>query len=83
MPKRTSRTGSELFIVDGQRRRLESRPLPFRLSEGAKRCASSCERVARCVGSSAVAALKNGRHAYGCDLDKRYIEVAREFLPHH
>lgn len=40
------------------------------------------------VGSSAIAALKHGRHAYGCDLDKRYIEVGRsadtyQFLPYH
>jgi adenine-specific DNA-methyltransferase len=30
------------------------------------------------VGSSAIAALKHGRHAYGCDIHKRYIDVARE-----
>ena len=29
------------------------------------------------VGSSAVAALKHGRCAYGCDLDKNYINIAR------
>lgn len=28
------------------------------------------------VGSSAIAALKNKRHAYGCDLSTEYIEVA-------
>lgn len=28
------------------------------------------------VGSSAVAALKNGRNAYGCDITEEYIEVA-------
>jgi adenine-specific DNA-methyltransferase len=28
------------------------------------------------VGSSAIAALKHGRSAYGCDLDKSYIDVA-------
>jgi adenine-specific DNA-methyltransferase len=28
------------------------------------------------VGSSAIAALKNGRNAYGCDLEKDYIDVA-------
>ena len=30
------------------------------------------------VGSSAIAALKNGRHAYGCDTTSRYIDIARE-----
>lgn len=30
------------------------------------------------VGSSAIAALKHGRNAYGCDLDKSYIDVAWE-----
>lgn len=30
------------------------------------------------VGSSAVAALKNGRNAYGCDIVESYIEKARE-----
>lgn len=30
------------------------------------------------VGSSAIAALKHGRHAYGCDLDKEYIDIAWE-----
>lgn len=30
------------------------------------------------VGSSAVAAIKNGRHAFGCDLDENYIEIAWE-----
>jgi len=30
------------------------------------------------VGSSAVAALKRNRHAYGCDLDQKYIDVAWE-----
>ena len=30
------------------------------------------------VGSSAIAALKHGRHAYGCDLDKRYVDIAWE-----
>lgn len=28
------------------------------------------------VGSSAVAALKHGRRAYGCDLEKKYIDAA-------
>src|SRR3546814_14727946 len=28
------------------------------------------------VGSSAVAALKNGRNAYGCDITEEYVEVA-------
>ena len=30
------------------------------------------------VGSSAIAALKHERHAYGCDLDKGYIDIAWE-----
>ncbi|MCZ7912292.1 site-specific DNA-methyltransferase [Agrobacterium leguminum] len=30
------------------------------------------------VGSSAIAALKHGRKAYGCDLDQGYIDVAWE-----
>jgi adenine-specific DNA-methyltransferase len=30
------------------------------------------------VGSSAIAALKNGRHAFGCDIYKRYIDIAHE-----
>lgn len=30
------------------------------------------------VGSSAIAALKNGRHAYGCDIVKDYIDIAKE-----
>lgn len=30
------------------------------------------------VGSSAIAALKNNRNAYGCDLEKSYIDVAWE-----
>lgn len=30
------------------------------------------------VGSSAIAALKHGRQAYGCDVHKRYIQIARE-----
>jgi len=30
------------------------------------------------VGSSAVAALKNGRNAYGCDITQGYIDVARD-----
>ena len=30
------------------------------------------------VGSSAVAALKNGRNAYGCDITKDYVEIARD-----
>ncbi len=28
------------------------------------------------VGSTAIAALKNGRHAYGCDNTKEYVDVA-------
>lgn len=30
------------------------------------------------VGSSAIAAIKNGRHAYGCDILPDYIEIANE-----
>ena len=30
------------------------------------------------AGSSAIASLKHGRHAYGCDLDREYIEIARD-----
>jgi adenine-specific DNA-methyltransferase len=30
------------------------------------------------VGSSAIAAMKNGRDAYGCDVVKEYVNVARE-----
>jgi len=30
------------------------------------------------VGSSAIAALKNGRNAYGCDITEEYIKVARD-----
>jgi len=30
------------------------------------------------VGSSAIAALKNKRRAYGCDIYKRYVDIARE-----
>ena len=30
------------------------------------------------VGSSAIAALKHNRSAYGCDLEKKYIETAWE-----
>lgn len=30
------------------------------------------------VGSSAIAALKNGRNAYGCDIDQDYIGIARD-----
>ncbi len=30
------------------------------------------------VGSSAIAALKHGRNAYGCDVQKRYVDIARE-----
>jgi adenine-specific DNA-methyltransferase len=28
------------------------------------------------TGSTAIAALKRGRHAYGCDISKRYVEIA-------
>ncbi|MBV8491072.1 MAG: site-specific DNA-methyltransferase, partial [Candidatus Eremiobacteraeota bacterium] len=30
------------------------------------------------VGSAIVAAVKNGRHGYGCDIEGPYVEVARE-----
>lgn len=30
------------------------------------------------VGSSAIAALKNGRRAFGCDIVGRYVDIARE-----
>ena len=30
------------------------------------------------VGSSAIAALKHGRNAFGCDLEQRYVEIAWE-----
>ena len=30
------------------------------------------------VGSAAIAAMKHGRHAYGCDLDQGYIDIAWE-----
>jgi adenine-specific DNA-methyltransferase len=30
------------------------------------------------VGSSAIAALRHGRQAYGCDVYKRYIDIARQ-----
>jgi len=30
------------------------------------------------VGSSAIAALKNGRYAYGCDVMSEYIEIAQQ-----
>ena len=30
------------------------------------------------VGSSAIAALKHDRNAYGCDLDRSYVDVAWE-----
>lgn len=30
------------------------------------------------VGSSAIAALKNGRNAYGCDITEAYVETARD-----
>src|SRR5262249_6607060 len=33
------------------------------------------------VGSSAIAALKHGRHPYGCDLDEEYINIAWERVP--
>lgn len=30
------------------------------------------------VGSAALAALKHGRHAYGCDIKQEYVDVARD-----
>ncbi len=30
------------------------------------------------VGSTAIAAIKNGRSVYGCDHDKKYIDIAKE-----
>lgn len=30
------------------------------------------------VGSSAIAALKNGRHAYGCDIVQDYVDIANQ-----
>lgn len=30
------------------------------------------------VGSTAIAALKNGRHAYGCDIMEEYVDIANE-----
>lgn len=30
------------------------------------------------VGSTAIAAIKNQRNAYGCDLDKGYVKIAKE-----
>jgi adenine-specific DNA-methyltransferase len=30
------------------------------------------------VGSSIIAALKNERHAYGCDIEQRYVDIAHE-----
>lgn len=30
------------------------------------------------VGSALLAALKHNRHAYGCDIDTRYVEIAQE-----
>ncbi len=32
------------------------------------------------VGSSAIAAIKNGRNAYGCDVVEEYIDIAKERL---
>ena len=34
------------------------------------------------VGSTAVAALKHGRNAFGCDLDQEYIDIAWERIHH-
>lgn len=30
------------------------------------------------VGSTAIAAIKNGRHAYGCDVVREYVDIAEE-----
>lgn len=30
------------------------------------------------VGSSMIAALRHGRHGYGCDITKEYVDIARE-----
>lgn len=35
------------------------------------------------VGSTAIAALKHGRKAFGCDRDKKYIEIAWERIHEH
>lgn len=35
------------------------------------------------VGSSAIAAIKNNRNAFGCDLDKRYVDIAWERIHAH
>lgn len=32
------------------------------------------------VGSSVIAAVKHGRRGFGCDIDARYVEIARERL---
>jgi len=32
------------------------------------------------VGSSAIAALKNGRNAFGCDVVQDYVDIARELI---
>ena len=32
------------------------------------------------VGSSVIAAAKNGRMGYGCDIDSKYVEIARQRL---
>lgn len=34
------------------------------------------------VGSSAIAALKNGRNAYGCDIMQDYVDIANERVDH-
>jgi adenine-specific DNA-methyltransferase len=34
------------------------------------------------VGSSAIAALKNGRNAYGCDLVQEYVDIANQRVQH-
>jgi adenine-specific DNA-methyltransferase len=30
------------------------------------------------VGSSVIAALKHGRHGFGCDTVKRYVDIAQQ-----
>lgn len=35
------------------------------------------------VGSTAIAAIKNGRHAYGCDVVQDYIDIAEERIENY
>ena len=30
------------------------------------------------VGSSIIAALKHGHNAYGCDIEQKYVDIAKE-----